>query len=121
MIVEMDWLERHSPMKIHWTQKWLTIPYQNSHITLQGILLGVVDCHMVELFHLSAIASSADDEQILAKVQSILEQFKDVFDPPTELPPRRACDHMIPLILGATLVSSRPYRYALALKDEMEK
>jgi hypothetical protein len=24
MAVGMDWLERFSPMKVHWSQKWLT-------------------------------------------------------------------------------------------------
>jgi hypothetical protein len=53
MIVGIDWLEKHSPMKIPWAQKWLTISYLNTHVTLQGLLPGVVDCHMVELFHIS--------------------------------------------------------------------
>jgi hypothetical protein len=54
-------------------------------------------------------------------VLTVLDQFQDVFEPPVELPPRRACDHRIALVPGATPVSSRPYRYAPALKDEMEK
>jgi len=27
IIVGMDWLERFSPMKVHWGNKWMTIPY----------------------------------------------------------------------------------------------
>jgi hypothetical protein len=27
MIIGMDWLERHSPMRVHWKHKWLEIPY----------------------------------------------------------------------------------------------
>lgn len=30
MIVGMDWLEAHSPMKVHWKQKWMSIPYNGS-------------------------------------------------------------------------------------------
>jgi hypothetical protein len=30
MVVGMDWLELHSPMSVHWLDKWLTIPYQGS-------------------------------------------------------------------------------------------
>jgi hypothetical protein len=26
MILGMDWLERFSPMQVHWQQKWLSIP-----------------------------------------------------------------------------------------------
>jgi hypothetical protein len=36
MILGMDWLELHSPMKIHWKQKWLAIPYQNTTAILCG-------------------------------------------------------------------------------------
>jgi hypothetical protein len=68
MIVGMDWLEQHSPIKIHWTQKWLTIPYQNIYVTLQGIVPGGVDYHMVELFHLSAVSTFEEVEHIPAKV-----------------------------------------------------
>lgn len=28
MIVGMDWLEKYSPMKVHWKQKWMVIPYE---------------------------------------------------------------------------------------------
>ena len=38
LILGMDWLESFSPMKVHWKLKWLSIPYQNSTILLQGIL-----------------------------------------------------------------------------------
>lgn len=36
MILGMDWLDVHSPMKIHWQQKWLSIPYQGSTVVLCG-------------------------------------------------------------------------------------
>jgi len=37
------------------------------------------------------------------------------------MPPPRFCDHVIPLITGATPVNVRPYRYPPAIKDEIEK
>ena len=37
MILGMDWLERFSPMKVHWGNKWMMIPYQGSSILLQGV------------------------------------------------------------------------------------
>jgi hypothetical protein len=51
-------------MKVHWAQKWLTIPYQNSHITLQGILPGVLDCNMIELLHLNSKELSVGKEEV---------------------------------------------------------
>jgi hypothetical protein len=36
------------------------------------------------------------------------------------MPPTRDCDHQIPLLHGARPVQMRPYRYAPALKTEIE-
>jgi hypothetical protein len=44
-----------------------------------------------------------------------------VFIVPTSLPPKRACDHAIPLISGATLFNVQAYHYPPSLKDEIEK
>jgi hypothetical protein len=71
-------------------------------------------------------------EDILEKDQSILHslsvplqdlvlRFSHVFAVPHSLPPERVCDHKIPLIPGARPVQMRPYRYAPALKSEIEK
>ena len=37
------------------------------------------------------------------------------------LPPRRDCDHRIPLMAGVQPVNSRPYRYKPELKTEIER
>ena len=57
----------------------------------------------------------------MPEVQLILDDFASVFAEPSGLPPRRACDHKIPLVPGAQPVSVRPYRYAPALKSEIER
>jgi hypothetical protein len=51
----------------------------------------------------------------------VLDKFQDVFEAPSEFPLRRLYDHKIPLIPGVVPVSSRPYKYASALKDELER
>lgn len=38
MILGLDWLEAHSPMEIHWAQKWIQLPYQGTSVQLVGIL-----------------------------------------------------------------------------------
>lgn len=51
----------------------------------------------------------------------ILEEFKDVFAAPTELPPTRVYDHHIPLLPSSIPVNSRPYRYLPLHKTEIER
>lgn len=43
-----------------------------------------------------------------------------MFTPPTELPPERQGDHIIPLLEGAQPFCLRPYRYNPAQKSEIE-
>lgn len=61
------------------------------------------------------------DSAIPPDILRVLEQFTEVFEEPRELPPRRACDHRIPLIVGAQPVNQRPYRHKPELKDEIER
>jgi hypothetical protein len=49
LIIGMDWLERHSPMLIHWSQKWLAIPLKNSTVTLHGIKSSVMQTAVVQV------------------------------------------------------------------------
>lgn len=37
VILGMDWLESHSPMIIHWKQKWVQITHHDNTVLLQGI------------------------------------------------------------------------------------
>jgi hypothetical protein len=50
----------------------------------------------------------------------VLFQYPTVFEEPKGMPPVREGDHKIPLIPGARPVQMRPYRYAPALKNEIE-
>jgi hypothetical protein len=119
-ILGMDWLESHSPMQVHWLQKWLAIPYHGSVQILQGLLPDAPDQLVLQLEPVPS-----DDPPISTSVpesvQGLLTDFTDLFSPPTSLPPSRACNHTIPLIPGAQPVFIRPYRYPPRLKDEIER
>jgi hypothetical protein len=55
------------------------------------------------------------------KIDALINQFQHLFKPPTSLPPSWACNHTIPLILGARPIFIRPYRNPPGLKDEIER
>jgi hypothetical protein len=69
----------------------------------------------------SDIQQSSDDKAPPVEVQQLIQAYSGLFDPPTQLPPSRSCDHSIPLVPGAAPVYSRPYRFSPAIKDEVEK
>jgi hypothetical protein len=54
-------------------------------------------------------------------VNKLLQQFQDIFEAPTGLPPQRAGDHQIPLLPGAKPPNIRPYRMSHSPKDTVEQ
>ena len=76
--------------------------------------------------HLCSLSDFSAKEQDLiqslpAGLQALLDKYSSVFELPKGLPPARDCDHHIPLVPDARPVQMRPYRYAPALKTEIEK
>jgi hypothetical protein len=51
-------------MKVHWAQKLLTIPYNNGHVTLQGMLHVSLECNIMELAHLTADPSISSSKEL---------------------------------------------------------
>lgn len=116
-IIGLDWLSAHSPMLVDWENHWLSFSHMGSEITLLG---SAATLPQIAMLHFCSLLTT-ENLPILPEVQSVLDQFKEVFEPPTGLPPRRAYDHTIPLIPGAAPVALRPYRIAPALKTELER
>ncbi|XP_021595172.1 uncharacterized protein LOC110602054 [Manihot esculenta] len=54
-------------------------------------------------------------------MQQLLQQYSDIYQHPTELPPNREINHRILLKEGTDPVNVRPYRYAYFQKAEIEK
>ena len=122
MIIGMDWLEKFSPMTVHWQQKWLRIPYGDQQVVLQGAQSDYPEQVVVQLCLLTPGGDRHSDVSLLPReVQDLIDQYATIFEKPSQLPPSRACDHEIPLIPGANPVNIRPYRYPPALRDEIEK
>lgn len=117
-IIGLDWLATHSPMQVDWQQKWMAFQYQGKRVTLQGTA--------PEEFALTVLSICIDlpeeeSQHLPEEIKQVLEKYSEVFAAPKQLPPRRHCDHRIPLIPGACPVAKRPYRIPPHLKDELEK
>ncbi|KAM0865713.1 hypothetical protein ACQ4PT_043087 [Festuca glaucescens] len=135
-ILGMDWLEQHNP-DIDWVMKTLQISGPEGVIHLQGHRRFGAQCSAISvtelanicrqgsaahLIHVYALDGEVYVEEITPpEIQAIIAQFPEVFAEPSALPPRRACDHRIPLMPGAQPVNMRAYRHKPELKTEIER
>lgn len=134
-ILGIDWLQGLGVMRIIWVQKWLEYEINGSPARIQGVMPKVDACPLISgdklmglckmgaLMHLFQITSETDihKPEIPIMIQEVMNEFNSVFEEPQGLPPRRRCDHSIPLIPGSKPVNLRPYGYNPAQKDEIEQ
>lgn len=136
IILGMDWLSPNSPMKIHWHEQWMTFQTANKRIVLHGLQsdLSILDTISVpQLLHmdvvdeiwcileLPAVSELVPKRTLPSDIHNLIQEFANIFDKPTSLPPLRSHCHSIPLVPGATPFRLRPYRYNPAQKDEIER
>ncbi|XP_027062727.1 uncharacterized protein [Coffea arabica] len=62
-----------------------------------------------------------ESEPTPQEVETLLQDYKDVFQTPSSLPPSRSVDHEIPLKQEAQPFKLKPYRYPHCHKEEIEK
>jgi hypothetical protein len=108
-------------MKVHWSVKWLNIPYGPGSVLLQGIMSKVSQGTIVQLCQLSEedlnLVSNEDSSISLVvspKVQLLLDSYAKLFATKVIYPPSKEYCHTIPLVQGARPVNNRQYRYALS-------
>jgi hypothetical protein len=137
IILGMDWLERHSPMSVHWAEKWLEFEYGQRKVQLQGVQPRIQTCYSLKCGQLDSMIKQEAVEQLLIlknvekgevtaalvpkPIQQLIDQYQHLFLKPEGLPPRRPVDHAIDLLPGAQPFRLRPYRYTPQQKDEIEK
>nr|XP_025875985.1 uncharacterized protein LOC4347143 isoform X1 [Oryza sativa Japonica Group]XP_025875986.1 uncharacterized protein LOC4347143 isoform X1 [Oryza sativa Japonica Group]XP_025875987.1 uncharacterized protein LOC4347143 isoform X1 [Oryza sativa Japonica Group] len=135
IILGMDWLVTLGSMNIDWAAKCMEFARADSLVTIKGIQSQTTHCSCISgdqlqgMFKLGSImhvlhlqeVSTAKLGHIPPEIQSLLTEFSALFDDPQGLPPKRACDHSIPLKSDAKPVFLKPYRHNPAQKDEIEK
>ncbi|XP_012702816.1 uncharacterized protein LOC101763062 isoform X2 [Setaria italica] len=115
MILGLDWLEQFSPMKVHWKQRWIAIPYADPTVVLYGESSLLPKGSIIQVCSVEVTVTDPVQVNLPYEVQQLIEEFASVFSVPTDLPPPRSCDHSIPLVEGAAPVYVRPYRYLNAI------
>lgn len=148
MILGKDWLDKFSPMWIHWRRQVMRFNLRGRRITLHGVSSTRPTCSKVSaqklrglikhgaLTHIvqvtagvcdGILALDEADSPVIPEaplpelIAGLVDEFASLFSEPKGLPPRRDQDHHIPLIPGAQPVKTRPYRYTPQQKDEIER
>lgn len=112
VVLGVNWLQTLGV--IQWDFKSLHMKFRlkNQLTELSGIRNSKTDPNLASIF------SMQNMEMVTS---TVLEEFQDIFQEPTTLPPQRSCDHRIVLEQGTNPVVVRPYRYPHLQKDEIEK
>lgn len=136
VILGVQWLDTLGEMRVNWRSQQMKIKLGEKELTLQGDK----SLHSAEVsFKALQKGWEKDGEGMviefagliapeLGAVQTfsekwaaVIEQFAEVFQEPTGLPPSRGREHAITLENGAQPVSVRPFRYPQVQKAEIER
>jgi hypothetical protein len=85
LILGMDWLEKFSPMRVDWKDKWMIIQFQGTPVLLQGSGQGIPD----DLFLHVAVVKPSQETMVHPAVASLLDTYSQLFSVPDSLPPVR--------------------------------
>lgn len=72
----------------------------------------------VDMPSCNMLSVAVAEHSIPAMIEELIEDYNDIFQEPTQLPPiRPGFDHQIPLKEGSAPCNLRPYRYSIIQKD----
>lgn len=138
-VLGMDWLKQCGRMTVDWSLKTLEFVHEGQQILLRGnvtrqqtVLQELSSVQLQkwlagnEVWAMAVIDQTSDSEKVTITpmspdLQSLLDEYEDVFATPSTLPPHRQLDHAITLEPITRPTNSRPYRYSPLQKDEIER
>ena len=133
LVLGVQWLETLGSVVCNWRQLTMEFKWEHQVRKLQGThhqhiqtaSLKELTKELRQGQSLFAVymhnATSIVHEGMPPDMQGLLEEYTDIFEEPTKLPPAREVEHRIPLKKGVEPVNVRPYKYAYFQKDEIEK
>lgn len=60
MILGMNWLEIYNPMKVHWSEKWMSFLYQDKKIKLQGLRSSLHEINIISYQQLQKLEDEGE-------------------------------------------------------------
>ncbi|XP_019150587.1 PREDICTED: uncharacterized protein LOC109147385 [Ipomoea nil] len=144
MVLGMDWVDQFAPIQLHTRPPGISFHKEGKKVFLKGLtrktLLQAATKKEVKNWHKNGVQgllvqcltslpeTSLENphcyltttHDLPSNLAAILEEFQDLFQEPTTLPPQRIHDHAIPLIPGAQPINIRPYRYSFDQKNVIE-
>lgn len=132
----VQWLQQVSPIYFDFSKQEMSLSWQgkrvllrqsnhqstNIKMTLDSDQLGNIAGHTCFLVQLTAIEDTKEaNPHIPDVVQPLLQEYPTLFAPPTELPPKRPQDHLIPLVEGSAPVNINPYKCSYLQRTKIEK
>lgn len=137
IILGNDWLKKNIPVEMNFiTMSMRITDADGRHIIFQDETLPssvpapetpnftkIVDnSDCGALIFVSPVQENIKDTKPICPppVQKLLNEFEELFQEPTKIPPVRFCDHAIPLVPDAKIINQRAYRLSHHQKDALE-
>lgn len=138
IILGADWIYSHSPIALNLkTRKFSITKEGKEHVTfldetlpdkhhpisanhLGKILKKKGAVGVVLVLNNDTLQGTPPAQPLLKEIQLLIQQYKDIFQEPTELPPQRSIVRTIPLMDNSKQVNQRVYRLPHHQKNAME-
>lgn len=132
LVMGVQWLATLGPTLCDWKAQTMQFSWAGKYIQLHGLETTKIRASKQgeiskearrgsTIFAISLAQPTESSPSLPAPMKTIVTEFADLFNAPTQLPPSREIEHRIPLKEGTDPVNVRPYRYAYYQKDEIER
>ncbi|XP_047326513.1 uncharacterized protein LOC124930200 [Impatiens glandulifera] len=139
VILGIEWLVSLSDIHCDFLHQKFSFLHKNGRVTLRGNsdaeICSILGAHNFNKYkrpttilidepfkpHFYSLATNNEYDLPKEKLDSMLDEFQELFQEPKGLPPHRPHDHCIHLKEGSTPISLSPYRYSAIQKTEIEK
>ncbi|XP_071714207.1 uncharacterized protein [Rutidosis leptorrhynchoides] len=117
MVLGIQWLETLGNITWNFEKLRTAFMYKGKRVELQGLSRVAAKWSNGKNLSKSVARPQAHFPSYLAP---LLKEYDDIFQVPSQLPPKRNCDHIIPLMEGTQPINIRRYPHPPTQKDAIE-